>query len=101
MSDLSTEDREKANKLWDQIAQIKSEQTGLNMHKNINQAAKSLHQIMPTDMSTIKMLLVSSIKSKQFEDAVKVLNMNSTPKNEFKFEHAYIFHRLGKNKEAL
>jgi hypothetical protein len=56
---------------------------------------------MPKDPATIQMVLVSSIKSKLFEEAIALLNMGSTPKDNYKFEHAYILHRLGKNKDAL
>ena len=101
MSDLSAEDREKAKKLWDHIVQVKADYSGLNMHMMVNEAAKGLHQLMPSDISVTKMLLVSSIKSRQFEEAIALLNLATTPKDDFKFEHAYIFHRLGKNKEAL
>ena len=43
MNDLSSEDREKAKKLWEQIVQARSELSGMNLHKTINEAAKSLY----------------------------------------------------------
>ena len=65
MSDnLSTEDREKAKKLWEQISQIRAEHTGLDMHQLVNDTAKSLYTLLPSDPATIQVLIVSYMKLK-------------------------------------
>lgn len=64
MSDLSTENREKAKKLWDQIVQIRAEHTGLDMHTLINETAKGLYALLPSDPATIQTLIVSHMKLK-------------------------------------
>jgi len=101
MNDLSSENREKAKSLWDKIAQAKQEYSGLNMHKMICEASKELHQILPADPAAVQMVLVSLIKSRQFDEAIKFLGSSADYKKVHKFEHAYILHRLGRNKEAL
>ena len=101
MNDLSSENREKAKSLWEKIAQIKQEYSGLNMHKMICEASKELHQILPSDPPVIQMVLVSLIKSRQFDEAIKFIEASADYKKMHEFEHAYILHRLGRNKEAL
>ena len=51
-------------------------------------------------MTAIQTYLVSLIKTKQFKEGLIYLN-GSPCKSELIYEHAYILHRNGDNKEAL
>jgi tetratricopeptide (TPR) repeat protein len=51
-------------------------------------------------MTAIQTYLVSLIKTKQFKEALGYLN-NLPLKDQLVYEHAYILHRAGENKEAL
>ena len=57
--------------------------------------------IIPNDNAAINLYLVSMIKTKQFEDAIKYLESSPNLSKNFLYEHAYILHRLGQNKNAL
>ena len=47
-------------------------------------------------------MLTCLIKSKQFDESLTFLNgLKPAVRDEFKFEHAYVLHRLGNNKDSL
>ena len=56
--------------------------------------------MIPNDGAANNLYLTSLIKTKQFEEANKFLEESSLKKT-FLYEHAYILHRLGQNKNAL
>jgi hypothetical protein len=47
-------------------------------------------------------MITSLIKTQQFPEALKLIDsLKKELKQELIFEHAYVLHRLGNNKEAL
>jgi hypothetical protein len=53
-------------------------------------------------MAAIQTYIVSLIKTKQFKDGVSFIDgLPQSVKAELIYEHAYILHRNGNNKEAL
>ena len=93
---LSQEQREKVKSLYDKIDSLQQD----GSHKKIFEHSQELIELLPNDMIAIQTYLVSLIKTKQFKEALGYLN-NLPLKNQLVYEHAYILHRAGENKEAL
>ena len=59
-----------------------------------------MYAILPDDQAIVQTVLTAFIKSKQFKEAIDFLSKLSD-KKPYQFEHAYILHRHGSNKESL
>jgi tetratricopeptide (TPR) repeat protein len=96
---ISPEQREKVKTLYEKIDALQSEGSG---HKKIFEYSQELIEILPNDSAAIQTYLVSMIKTKQFQEALSFLNkIPGSIKQSLIYEHAYILHRAGDNKEAL
>lgn len=82
--------------LFSRIASLQSESS----HKKVLEASQDLLAIIPNDLAANKTHLVALIKLKQFPEALTFLS-KAPHKDSFIFEHAYVLHRNGDNKEAL
>ena len=64
--------------------------------------SQELLTLLPNDVAANQTHLVALIKTKQFKEALDILKkMPQNLRDKFAFEHAYILHRNGDNKEAF
>jgi len=72
------------------------------LHKVIGEQCATLIKLLPEDETVNQTMLASLVKSKQFEEALKYLDKAPADiKKNFGYEHAYVLHRSGNNKQAL
>ena len=99
---LAPEQKEIAKSCFNKISSFQAELSGQQLHKVISEQCNTLLKLLPEDITVNQTMLSSLVKSKLFDEALKFLNaMPNSVKSNFGFEHAYVLHRSGNNKEAL
>jgi tetratricopeptide (TPR) repeat protein len=101
MDSLSNEQRQELQSLFSKIKQAQTELSSTALHKRVLELSKKVVDILPNDLSANKFLVTALIKSKQFEEATKLINaLSSDTRKQFVYEHAYSLHRQGLNQKA-
>ena len=71
---LAPEQKEIAKSCFTKIAQYQSEHSGQQLHKLVGEQCTSLLKLLPADETVNQLMLISLVKSKQFDEALKFLN---------------------------
>ena len=73
MADISADQREQVNKIYQKLAQIKNDNSGQALHKKVQEQCAVLLEIVPNDKVAVQTNLTCLIKLKSFDTAIECL----------------------------